>query len=63
MSINGTSLLNKTHSEAVEIMQSLVATTIVRLELVQGGEVFEEDEGVASNWREWIDKYNTLNNG
>ncbi len=62
MSINGTSLVNKTHSEAVEIIQSLVSTSIVRLELIQGDEMFEEDGGgVSPYWREWIEKYNTLN--
>ena len=62
MSINGTSLVNMTHNEAVEIMQSLVTTTIVRLELIQGEEVLEEDEGISPYWREWMEKYNTLYN-
>ena len=56
LSINGTTLLGKTHCEAVEIMQSLVTTTVVRMELVQGEEVFEEG-GVSPDWREWVEKY------
>ena len=57
MSINGTSLTNKTHNEAVEIMKSLSTTNIVRLELIQGEELFEEEGGVSPDWKIWMERY------
>lgn len=57
LSINNISLSNKTHEEAVQTLKSLTSASVVRMELLQGDDVFEEDGGLSPDWSTWLERY------
>lgn len=57
LSINNISLSNKTHEEAVQTLKSLTSASVVRMELLQGDDVFEEDGGLSPDWSIWLERY------
>jgi hypothetical protein len=58
LSINGVSLLNKSHMEAIQLIKSVMGSPSVRLELIQG-EGTKDPSGLSPDWEKWIKKYET----
>ncbi|KAL5479626.1 hypothetical protein EMCRGX_G023174 [Ephydatia muelleri] len=56
LSINGVSLLGKSHAEAIQVIKSAVPLSVVRIELIQGEETVENG-GLSPDWCKWLAKY------
>ena len=58
MSINGISLLDRTHLEAVQTIKNIACMSVIKLEMVQGDGLYEEgDAGLSPDWQMWMDRY------
>lgn len=62
LNINGASLLNKTHSEAIQLIKSVMGSSSVRLDLIQG-EGSRESGGLSPDWEKWIKKHESASSG
>ena len=58
LTVNGVSLLNKSHTEAIQLIKSAMGSPSVRLELIQG-EGSKDPGGLSPDWEKWIKKYET----
>ena len=58
LTINSVSLLNKSHTEAIQLIKSVMGSPSVRLELIQG-EGSRDSGGLSPDWEKWIKKYET----
>ena len=50
--MNNIDLVHKTHTEAVQIIKSLAATSFVQLRMIQGEE--STNNVLPSEWKEWV---------
>lgn len=59
LSINGISLTDKTHSEAVQTIKSVTRTSVVRMDMIQGEEISgtSDDNSLSPDWERWIENY------
>ena len=62
LNINGVSLLNKTHSEAIHLIKSVMSSSSVRLDLIQG-EGSRESGGLSPDWEKWVKKHESASSG
>ena len=62
VNVNGVSLLNKTHSEAIQLIKSVMSSSSVRLDLIQG-EGSRESGGLSPDWEKWVKKHETASSG
>ena len=62
LNINGVSLLNKTHSEAIHLIKSVMSSSSVRLDLIQGEES-RESGGLSPDWEKWVKKHESASSG
>lgn len=62
LNVNGVSLLGKTHTEAIQLIKSVMGSSLVQLELIQG-EGSRESGGLSPDWGNWIKKYEAANSG
>jgi len=58
LSINGNSLLGRTHLEAIQTIKSVMSATTVRMELIQGDDV-EKNGGLSPQWSKWMARYSS----
>lgn len=57
VSINGIQLMEKTHLEAVETIKGLTSASLIKMELIQGDDVYTSEGGLSPDWVYWLRRY------
>ena len=52
LKINDVSLLGKPHSEAIQLIRSVMTASTIRIELIQG-----DQAELSPDWVKWVEKY------
>lgn len=55
LKINDVPLLGKQHSEAIQMIRSIMAASTIRMELIQGDQADQAD--LSPDWVKWVERY------